>query len=378
MRLTSLGWSVVAGGVLLTSIGVGLGLVACTAIGVLCLALVGIGMCLVAEAPRLDVARLATPPEVQRNSPAGVRLGLTAAGRRRRPVTIVEQVGGRPRVARIGELGPNERVVEYDVDTSRRGVIVAGPLIAQRDDPFGLVRAERRYGGSCSVRVRPRVLPLRMLPSGRQRDLEGPTRERSEGTASFHQIRPYQMGDDLRRVHWRTTARVGDLMVKQLFDTTRPELVVVLDNRAVAIGEQDFEEAVDIAATVLRAAETDDFPTTLLFAEWRWDHAGHSPWDARAAVPHLDRLTDVQRSTEESLLAIGKDVAARGRSLVFISGELPGPDLVAVGQLAKGFHPALLVSVANDRTMPLVPPPGVRALACATATQFVAEWGAVW
>ena len=91
--------------------------------------------------------------------------------------------------------------------------------------------------------------------------------KRSEGTASFHQLREYVPGDDLRRIHWRSTAKTGDLLVKQMVDTTRPELVVVLDNRTSAIGADDFEHAVEIAASILKAAEDDDFPTTLLFAD---------------------------------------------------------------------------------------------------------------
>ncbi len=268
-------------------------------------------------------------------------------------------------------------MIAYPVDTSRRGVIVAGPLIARRGDPFGLVVASTRLGGTCSVRVRPRLHHLRMLPSGRRRDLEGPTRERSEGTASFHQIREYQMGDDLRRVHWATTARTGTLMVKQMVDTTKPELVVVLDNRRMVMPAAEFEEAVDIAASMLRAAEQEGFPTTLLFSGGRGESGtfpGAVPGLGGAAIPHLDRLTEVRQADADSLLELGEQIHARGRSLVFVTGEISSPDVLAIARIARGFLPAYLVSVARARTMPLVAPPGMTPIPCATAAGFAAVW----
>ncbi len=373
MRLTPLGSGVLAGGIAMVAFGVGLGFPAALAVGALCLVLVAVGLIDVAGRPDLRVGRLASPPEVSRTTPAEVRLTLTAGSALRRTTTLVERVAGHDRVATVHRVDPQGTVVTYPVDTSRRGVQVCGPLEARRADPFGLVAARTRFGGTCSVSVRPRIYPMRLLPSGRQRDLEGPTRERSEGTASFHQIREYAVGDDLRRIHWRTTARTGTLMVKQMVDTTRPELVVVVDNRDVAITATDFEEAVDVAASLLRAAENDGFPTALLFT-------GGSPaitaTDDGTPVPHLDQLTEIGRSSTDSLLTLSERLVARGRSLVFVTGELVGPDLVAVGRIARGFSPAYLVSVVARRTAPLVPPPGVRAVACSTAAEFVTAWSA--
>ena len=150
-----------------------------------------------------------------------------------------------------------------------------------------------------------------MLPSGRRRDLEGPTRERSEGTASFHQLREYVPGDDLRRIHWRSTARTGDLLVKQMVDTTRPELVVVLDNRAAAVGADDFEEAVDIVASVVAAAEDDDFPVALVLTDGSSDVDGDGQ-----RIPPIDRLTAVALGDADSLERLAEVLMARGRSLL--------------------------------------------------------------
>jgi uncharacterized protein (DUF58 family) len=215
-----------------------------------------------------------------------------------------------------------------------------------------------------------------MLPSGRRRDLEGPTRERSEGNATFHQLRPYEPGDDLRRIHWRSSARTGDLLVKQMVDTTRPELVVVLDNRETAIGAADFEHAVDIAASVVRAAENEDFPVLLLFSDgdgvdgWGIDRGG-------PPIPAADRLTAVQLGANDSLEQLAEQLRARGRSLVFVTGEPSGADLVTLTTLAHGFAPAYLVSVSGERHAPLVAPRGMQAIACRDGDDFVASWTAL-
>jgi hypothetical protein len=285
-------------------------------------------------------------------------------------LTAIESVNGEPRIATIGPISAQgAEDISYAVPTNRRGLLTSGPLVVRRFDLFGLVTADRRFGGTCTVRVRPRRYPLRMLPSGRRRDLEGPTRERSEGSASFHQLRQYVPGDDMRRIHWRSTARTGDLLVKQMVDTTRPELVVVLDNRASVIGSDDFEHAVEVAASVLQAAEADDFPTLLLFSDGTDDRDVDGQ-----PIPHLDRLTGVELGTADSLDRLADVLVARGRSLVFVTGEPSGPDLLTITKLAHGFSPAYLVSVVAERHAPLVAPRGMRAIACTDGADFAAHW----
>jgi uncharacterized protein (DUF58 family) len=220
------------------------------------------------------------------------------------------------------------------------------------------------------VQVRPRRHPIATLPSGRWRDLEGPTREISKGTATFHQLRDYVPGDDMRHVDWRATARTGDLIVREHVDTTKPEVVVIVDNRERAIGEDDFEEAVDVAASVLTAAEQAGFPTRLLLAD------GQDERDTGLdELPHLDRLTAVRRSPATSLQQLADALRARGRSLVFVTGELDPVDLRLLSKIAHGFDPAILVSVRAERHAPFVAPPGIVGIPAGSAAGFVAAWG---
>lgn len=371
MRLTALGWGVLIAGVGLLAAGIALGLTAACVGGAFLATLVACSMLIVAEVPQIQMARVAVPREVERGGPAEIRLHFQSmSAKRPRALTVIETVAGEQRIATIGPLTPQgSDHISYAIPTDRRGLLTAGPLVVRRFDPFGLVTADRRFTSTCTVSIRPRQYALRMLPSGRQRDLEGPTRERSEGSASFHQLRGYVPGDDLRRIHWRSTAKTGDLLVKQMVDTTRPELVLVLDNRRSVTSSDDFEHAVDITASIVSAAEADDFPVSLVFA----DGTGDVDLDGQR-IPHLDRLTAVQLGPSDSLARLAEVVVSRGRSLVFVTGEPSGADLVTLTKLARGFTPAYLVSVVRDRFAPVVAPRGMQAIACADGKEFVGLW----
>lgn len=374
MRLTRLGLAALIGAGLLVAGGVAAGVAAAVALGTFLLVLVVVAATFVAEVPQLEVFRSGEPREVDRGTPARIRLSFESTTHRRpRPLTAIDSIAGRPHAATVPPVAAGDvHELVYEVPTARRGVIVTGPLTVRRFDPFGLVRAERHFGGTVTISVRPRRHPLRMLPSGRQRDLEGPTRERSEGTASFHQLRPYVPGDDLRRIHWRSTARVGEPVVKHMVDTTQPEVVAVLDNRTSALDPDDFEHAVEIVASVLHAADAEGYPTTLLFAD-----GDNARGPDGQPIPHIERLTTVGLTGDDSLGQLAERLRASGRSLLFVTGELAGPDLTAVAKLARGFAPAYFVSVVGRRTTPLVAPPAMRAIACADAEEFTGHWTAL-
>src|SRR6185295_17135875 len=122
-------------------------------------------------------------------------------------------------------------------------------------DPLALVSAVRRYGGAVRVWVRPRVHPIAAVPVGLSRSMDGRVDRVPHGSITFAALREYVVGDDLRRVHWRTSARVGELMVREHVDTSLPRVVILLDDRAGAhvpdvSGESTFEAACEAAASV--------------------------------------------------------------------------------------------------------------------------------
>ncbi|MEV6980575.1 DUF58 domain-containing protein [Sphaerisporangium sp. NPDC051017] len=184
---------------------------------------------------RLDVGREVTPLKVSRGDAAVAVLRvhnqgrLAPAGLRAR-----DRVGAAEHVVELPTLrGGRARVVSYTLPTDTRGEIEVGPLAVVREDPFGLTRNVTEYGERARLLVRPRVVPLGVLPSGRAPHLEGPSGDRApSGTATFQTLREYVPGDDMRHVHWRSTARTGTLMVRRLVDASLPVTTVALDTRA--------------------------------------------------------------------------------------------------------------------------------------------------
>jgi len=246
--------------------------------------------------PRLVVRRDAEPDRVSRGEPCVMVLQVRA-GRRWGPVNVTaeDRCGRRSVSIPLLRMRPgSETTVRYLVPTDRRGVVPIGPLRVVRRDALGLVSLTRTHGEPARVWVHPRVHPMHAVPVGLTRSLDGHTDRVPHGSITFDSLREYVVGDELRRVHWRTTARVGRLMVREHLDTSLPRLVVLLDNRVEAHpGLIDgtaatFESACEAAASIMTAAARTDLPVTLVMVvDLPADGA-----DAASGHP-LDRLTAV-------------------------------------------------------------------------------------
>jgi uncharacterized protein (DUF58 family) len=145
----------------------------------------------------------------------------------------------------------------FAVPTAKRAVIVAGPAVSVRGDALGLVRRAVRWSDPVELFVHPPTVRLRPSAAGLVRDLEGEvTAAITNNDLAFHALRPYEPGDDRRYVHWRTTARIGRLMVRQFNETRRSELVLLhaADASGYSAGgtftESEFELGVSVLASI--------------------------------------------------------------------------------------------------------------------------------
>lgn len=154
----------------------------------------------------------------------------------------------------------------FAVPTVRRSVIRVGPARTVRGDPFRLMGREILWTEAIDLYVHPRTVVLPTRQGGFIRDLEGHTT--GEVTASdinFHALREYTPGDDRRHVHWKSTARTGELMVRQFEETRRSHVAVALDLAGASYRSDDeFELAVSVAGSLGLQALRDDNPLTLL------------------------------------------------------------------------------------------------------------------
>ena len=167
----------------------------------------------------------------------------------------------------LPSLGPHgEHDEVFAIPTTRRAVVVVGPVRSVRGDPLGLVRRRVRWTEPVELYVHPRLVSLTGAASGVLRDLEGQaTRTVSDSDLSFHALRDYVAGDDRRHIHWRSTARVGKLMVRQFEDTRRTHTAVALSLDPADYADADeLEVAVATAASITAQAIRDEREVTFL------------------------------------------------------------------------------------------------------------------
>ena len=117
----------------------------------------------------------------------------------------------------------------------------------------------------------PRIVPVESLGIGVIRDQEGtPSDEISMSDLAFHALREYVPGDELRHVHWRSSAKASTLQIRQYHDTRRSHMTVVLDASAPSYADpDDFETAVSVAASIAARAYEDGVEVSMLCG----DHA---------------------------------------------------------------------------------------------------------
>ncbi|MBQ1030431.1 DUF58 domain-containing protein [Micromonospora parva] len=387
MGITARGVGLLVAAVVLLAAGFRFAYPELTLLGAAAGAAVGYAALVAAWRPRLAVTRRADPDRVARGEPASMTLTVRNTGRLRSANLLAEdRCGERTVPVPVLRLRPGrDTEVRYDVPTDRRGVVPVGPLRVTRRDPLGLVALARPYGATVPVWVHPRVHPLAAVPTGAGRSLDGRVDGVPHGSITFDSLREYVVGDELRRVHWRTSARVGELMVRENVDTSLPRLVVLLDNRVAAhpgrVGgvAESFESACEAAASIVTAAHRADLPVLLLLAAGEPAQVTTPDGEGDGALGPLDRLAAAELSGDGAAVRAATTRLRQDRlgdTLIFLTGPGGREELGHVGAL-RGAYPSVVVGVfgAAEPT-----PPGTAGLVvvdAADGAQFAAEWDGV-
>jgi hypothetical protein len=324
--------------------------------------------------PRLGVERIADPDRVARGEPARMTLTVRNTSRLRAANLIATDRCGRGAVpVPLLRLRPGQdTTVGYPVPTSRRGVVPIGPLRVTRGDPLGLVTLARTYGGIAHVWVHPRIHLLRAVPAGMARSLDGRVDKVPQGTITFDTLREYVIGDELRRVHWRSSAKVGELMVREQLDTSEPTIVVLLDDRAGAHPDvrdgvaESCEAACEAAASIVAAAVREDVPVSL-----------HLVTDV-VTGPYLDVLTEATLGPGDLAATVRRLRAQRlGDTIVFLTGPGGRGDLGSVSAL-RGPYPLVMAAIFGDRDgAPVSAGDGLIVVEAADGAEFATAWDGV-
>ncbi|MEU9201723.1 DUF58 domain-containing protein [Streptomyces sp. NPDC048332] len=206
--------------------------------------------------------RRLSPSRVPAGSEARVHLRMDNVSRLPTGLLMLQDrvpyvLGPRPRFVLDRVEAGGRREVSYRVRSDLRGRYPLGPLQLRLSDPFGMCELTRSFSAYDTLVVIPRTEPLPPVRLAGETSGYGEGRQRSLALAGEDDIIPrgYRHGDDLRRVHWRSTARYGELMVRREEQPQRARCTVLLDTRRIAFQgtgpDSAFEWAVSGAASAL-------------------------------------------------------------------------------------------------------------------------------
>ena len=268
--VTPFGWAVLAIMVAAWVIGWQLGWREAMLLAAACLLLIVMSLVFLIGRATLQVSVLLQPRRVSVGAPAAGQVSVTNVSPRRMwPIRLELRVGAAVARFNLPALpGGRHHDELFVIPTTRRAVVPVGPARTVRGDPLGLMRREVAWTGVTELFVHPRIVGLDPLSSGLLRDLEGQSSDAvSMSDLAFHALRDYAAGDDRRYIHWRSSARTGQLMVRQFVDTRRIHATVVVDGRPASYAsEEEFELALSAAGSIAVRAVQDEQQASIIAA----------------------------------------------------------------------------------------------------------------
>lgn len=338
---------------------------------------------------RVHLARTHEPSRVHAGDTVSVLLTATNGGRAQsRRVVADERVGSRELSVSIPSLAPGAHFeTNYEIPTDRRAKLQLGPAVITREDPLGLMRRDVSESDVNTCWVYPRTRHVSPLPVGFAKDLEGPTSDSSPaGDVAFHTIRPYQDGDDRRHIHWLTTAKTGELMVRHFVDNRRPHIAVLLDRGIEAFeSTAAFETAVSVSASVASSMMQQQLPMSVRLGD-DTVLGNYAPSDRESV---LEALTVVDRDESDSTdLAVSAAEFVRlepqASALVIVTGSRSAEDLLKSVVHVRRQVRVIIVHVlgheesggddSDNAFTKRIAVPGARSIQVSSLDEFAAAW----
>lgn len=391
MNLTARGWTVLGGGVVWCVVALWVGQRDLWWPGLFLVLLPLASWLLLAPGSgRLRVTRRITPARVTVGEkarvdllldPMGISIGGVARVRDRLPAAL-----GEPRwYGFAAGLGLWRQTVTYEVRPSWRGRHRIGPVERSMADGLGLARSLRTVPGQSDLLVLPRVEPLTNLRGASGVGLAADTSFLRTGLGSADDvlIREYRQGDDVRRIHWRSSAHSGQLMVRREERAWDPSATVLIDNRArgysTRVHDERLEWAVTAAASIAVHLLADGFDLNLV------DAAGtltspHRVGTGREALV-LDRLaelgTDRAHTLANALAACSR--GAEGQLLVAVLSRVDPADAAALAEAGRNGRACWALLLASSPELDAaqaacVQEAGWRCVVAGPGTPVAAAW----
>jgi uncharacterized protein (DUF58 family) len=307
---------------------------------------------------RLDIHRHLSSPRVHASARVVVTVDIKNQGSITTPFLLLEDrlspaLGKAARLVAAGIPPGGRQRVSYSVVTRHRGRYTIGPLSITITDPFGLARVRMQTESKNDLIVYPAVEELEPWTLGMQGAGAGESTVRHlfRSAAEFYTMREYVTGDDLRRIHWPSVARTGQLMIRQDESNRRSMATIFLDNRTSAMGANaspGFEKGVSAAASIGHLLIQAGFAVYLGTLD-----AEPTLVSETMLFETLASVTTVREAGIGAALTQLRSAARSDTSLALITAPPQSHDLAVMTHIGTGFGRKLAVFVGP------VPPAGM-------------------
>lgn len=369
MSLTRRGTGVLVAAVVLFGLGQWAGYPLLLAVAAACAGALLAAVLVTLRRPRVAVERELFPDRVERGRPAVARLRVrNAATSGWTPgFSAGDRIGGGFHTVAVRPLAPGaEAIYHYELPTIARGRHQVGPLTLDRVDAFGLGRSRLSTGDTTTLWVHPRAYPVRALAGGHPRHHhDGQATEKSlRGSLDVREVREYVVGDEVRHLHWKATARTGRLMVRDYADPNQPRFTALLDNRQVS------EEAVDLVASLVVSAAKADHRCRLVTS-------GGTDLTTRGGAAAVRLLLDelCVLGPAQPGVPLMPSALSGGGTFVAVSTAPAAGELAALAALRSRYTDLVLFALGAQGSPPRVP--GVTVVPAAGAQDAVEMWNTV-
>jgi uncharacterized protein (DUF58 family) len=308
---------------------------------------------------RIGLTRTVTPSRVSAGSPLRVRLELQNLARLTTRVLLAEDkvpyaLGAPPRFVLDRMPGSQQAAVTYSLRAEVRGRYPIGPLRLRVADPFGMCELTRSFTAVEHVMVVPRLWELTAVTGGGIWGGAGDSLARAAAVSGEDDIatREYRDGDDLRRVHWRSTAKRGELMVRREEQPRQMRATVLIDTRARGHrGDgpaSSFEWAVSAAASVAVHFTGLKHGVRMVFdgrpSTWSNPHSGE------AAGELLDRMALVELGEENALIGGISMIQRTGGDgiVVAVLGDIDEDQAKKLAHLGQDGRPGIAILIRTE------------------------------
>ncbi len=340
---------------------------------------------------RLSCARRLDPPRIPAGQPTTVTARVENVSRLRTGVLLAEDItpyalGNRPRFVLDEIEAGGHRELSYQIQSDSRGKFTIGPLRVRVADSFGLVEISRSFSTSSTLVVTPMIhaLPRATAQSSWLGEGDGGMRTISAIGEDDAAPRQYQDGDGLHRVHWKSTARYGELMVRREEHQWRNSASVFLDTRRAAHAgtgpASTFEFAVSAAASIGAHLSGEGFRARLI------TDAGEIAPRGTFQDTLLDMLAVITPSHSTGFRNGTAELARAGGQLIAVIGRLSADDARQLATSRRGNAPAMALllavsawatdGIAEDtaRTAEILSAAGWRVAVVSSSTPLATAW----